>query len=136
MNKEKFEKKMAAFSWKQHQEFLSYHQTLLANDLTFEDAQEWVTTVLREQEEAIKEDYAKKLKFARKCPVCQSPMSLFPVNYSNCSQTGDDSKSVWTCLEQTCLEQIYNKKSIDEILRGQNSGRGLPKVPKVRNCRG
>lgn len=56
-------------------------------------------------------------KFALKCPECKEPMGLFPINTELGDQTGDDSQSVWICPNNDCMETIYNKQTIQEILK-------------------
>jgi len=51
-----------------------------------------------------------------KCPDCQSPMNLFPVNTVPGDQTGDGSQSVWMCPK--CGETVYNLETVAEILTG------------------
>lgn len=54
-------------------------------------------------------------KLALKCPNCATKMHLFPVNTQPGDQTGDASNSQWLCSK--CLETIYNKETVKEILK-------------------
>jgi len=111
INFEKFEKDMAAFSFKQHQDVLTYLLHLETKGWTLEDAQSWIE--------------AKRLKLQTKqtswasfqCPICQASMQLLSVNVSPATQTNDDSKSVWLCANKECMHTIYNKESLQEILK-------------------
>ena len=57
------------------------------------------------------------LHTALRCSECSAVMNLLPVNQSPSDQTGDDSQSVWICSNMKCLETIYNKQSVKEILQ-------------------
>ena len=105
MDTEKFEKDMAVFSFKQHQDVLTYLSHLKATGWTIEDAKVYV------------EDKKKRLATQSKgtppkifpCPDCKSPMQLLPVNDSKATKTNDNSKSVWLCSNKECMNTIYNQ---------------------------
>lgn len=108
---EKFERDMTVFSFKQHQDVLTYLIHLKDKGWTLEDAKRWVTY---QQEKRDKSG----ARFALlNCPLCQSPMRLLSVNIDKSTQTGDDSKSVWLCPKKDCLHAIYNKETTEEIVR-------------------
>jgi len=119
MDTEKFEKDMAVFSFKQHQDVLTYLSHLKASDWTIEDAKEWV--------EGEKKRLSEKSKGTPyqifPCPTCEKPMQLLPVNINEQTKTGDDSKSVWICSNKDCMNTIYNKESINEIIRNITNGK-------------
>jgi len=50
-----------------------------------------------------------------RCPECDAPMSLQPVNFSKGSRTGDKSKAVHSCINEDCRNQIFYNKTIKEI---------------------
>ena len=52
-----------------------------------------------------------------KCPECNTTMRLYPVNTNPGDQTEDDSKSVWVCPNRDCMENIYNKQTMQELLK-------------------
>lgn len=53
------------------------------------------------------------------CPGCDKPMSLLEVNTTPATQTGSpDDKSVWLCSNSKCMNTIYSKQTILEIIAG------------------
>ena len=50
-----------------------------------------------------------------RCAKCGGLSRLYSVNDRPGNQTGDDSKSQWVCLNENCMEIIYNKQSVQEI---------------------
>lgn len=116
MNIERFEKDMAVFSFGQHQDVLTYLTHLKAKGWTVEDAKEWVAgkkkDLVSRQRKA--EEY---IKLSLICPLCSTQMRLLPVNISKETLTNDDSKSVWLCPNKACMNTIYNRESIDELIR-------------------
>ena len=119
MNIKKFEKDMAVFSFKQHQDVLTYIRHLKAMGWILEDAKEWV--------EGEKKRLASNSEGTHyptfNCPTCSKPMQLLPVNVSDGTKTSDDSKSVWLCTNKDCMHTIYSKESINEILRNITNGK-------------
>lgn len=113
MNSEKFEKDMAAFSFGQHQDVLTYLNRLQASGWTVEDAGKWIESKRKE----LTRMPVRAAVF--KCPACKSVMRLLGVNISPATQTNDDSKSVWVCTNKKCMNTIYNKKSVEEILKNR-----------------
>jgi hypothetical protein len=113
MNKKKFEKDMAAFSFGQHQDVLTYLNQLEASGWTIEDAREWI--------QSKREELARRPIRAAvfKCPDCQSPMQLLGLNISPATQTGDDSQSVWLCTNRKCMNTIYNTESVQQIMQNR-----------------
>jgi len=104
IDKKKFEKDLAVFSFRQHQDFLTYLIVLEKNGWTIEDAKVWITN---------SQNAGEKLKAfpVKQCLVCGGAMQLFPVNTISGDQTGDSQDvSVWLCRNNNCLETIYNKK--------------------------
>lgn len=50
------------------------------------------------------------------CPECNSKMTVSPVNVSRCTMVDSIYNSVWTCRNKECMETIYNKETIQEII--------------------
>jgi len=111
----KFENDMAAFSFGQHQDFLNYIGQLSATGWTVEDA----VVYIKQKKKIISESMIKAKAVTYRCPDCQSPMQLFKVNFSPATQTNDNSKSVWLCTNKECMNAIYNKESVEEILKNK-----------------
>lgn len=114
MDKERFEKNMAVFSFHQHQDFLTYFKEVKKYSYTFEDIEKYITVKIKEKEEEIGKA---RNKITKICPVCQSHMILLSVNINAATITGDDSKSMWLCINSNCQETIYNKKDIRTLMR-------------------
>lgn len=55
--------------------------------------------------------------YPKNCPKCKSPMLLRAVNTRTCDQTGDNSKSVHTCTNGECLEQIFYNEDRETLNR-------------------
>ena len=108
---EKFKKDMAAFSFGQHQDVLTYLKRLEVCGWTIDDTKKWVEARQKE----LKRTAVRKIIFT--CPDCQSAMRLLRVNVDPATRTDDDSKSVWLCTNKECMNTIYNKKSVEEILK-------------------
>jgi hypothetical protein len=119
MNRAKFEKDMAAFSFGQHQDVLTYLHQLEISGWTIEDARKWIN----EKRKKMSSKPFRAIVF--KCPDCRSPMQLLEVNTGPATRTNDNSKSVWLCTNKKCMNTIYNKKSVNEILKnhGKNKER-------------
>lgn len=108
---EAFEKNMSAYLFRHHQDFLTYLKVLEQFGYSIEDVHNYVE--------------AKRLSLQTKqvswaffqCPICQTSMQLLSVNISPATQTNDDSKSVWLCLNKKCMHTVYNKESLQEILK-------------------
>lgn len=115
-----FEKDMQAFSFSQHQGFLSYFTRLTQKGWTIEDAKQWVMATLKKMDKDRRQTKRNQKIFNRKmlkCPKCRSTMFIRPVNIDNKTQTGDPKdKSVWICPNQECLHVIYNERTVKEIL--------------------
>jgi DNA-directed RNA polymerase subunit RPC12/RpoP len=50
------------------------------------------------------------------CPRCNSRMAVVPVNISRCTKVDNKYNSVWMCKNKECMNTIYNKETIREIL--------------------
>jgi len=121
MDTDKFEKDMAVFDFRQHQEVLTYLTYLNEKGWTIEDVKGWMDERKRildeNKEQAEREQKAYEEKML-KCPKCGSTMFIRPVNIDNKTQTGDSKdKSVWMCPDKECLYTIYNEKTVQEIVR-------------------
>lgn len=115
MLKEKFEEAMAVFSFRQHQDALSYFKLLKENKYTFKDAEEYIVLKIAEATESKPQAEEPLESLALSCPQCQKAMILLAVNFNAATQTGDPTdKTVWLC--RSCGEAIFNKESIKEIL--------------------
>ena len=101
-----FETLMNAYSLGRMQDFSTYLKTLASKNLTIEDHEAYIAYkidwIMR------KEKRLQHLHGMKRCPLCNGPMSINPVNVSRGTQTGDDSKFVWTCI--SCMEQIFVKE--------------------------
>ena len=57
------------------------------------------------------------------CPDCNEPMVVVPVNVSKCTRVDGDYNSAWTCKNKECMNTIYNKETMQEILmEGKTNG--------------
>jgi len=52
----------------------------------------------------------------RNCPDCNEPMVVVPVNVSRCTQVDKKYNSAWMCKNKECMNTIYNKETMQEIL--------------------
>jgi len=117
MDVEKFKKDMGVFSFKQHQDVLTYLGHLEANGWTIEDARDWVQGEkdrMQKQSEHSNNQRKKAYEPLPRCPECQSPVWLLPVNTGPGDQTGDDSKSMMLCSNKECMHTIYSEKTVQE----------------------
>jgi len=112
-----------SFTFGQLQDIVALIQHLDKNDVTIEKFVSYVQERKLEMVEAEKIAAANLQKQrdkwalrALKCPACETPMNVAPVNTAPGDQTGDDSKSVWMC--HNCWETVYNLETIAEILAG------------------
>lgn len=60
-------------------------------------------------------EFKKDVKI-KKCPDCNEPMMVVPVNVSRCTRVDGDYNSAWTCKNKECMNTIYNKETMQEIL--------------------
>lgn len=115
-----FEKDMQAFSFKSHQEFLSYYKLLLRKGWIIEDAIQWIEATKRKIAKTRRKARHGQIAYKRKmmnCPKCSTKMFIRPVNIDAKTQTGDPKdKSVWMCPNKRCLHVIYNERDIKEIM--------------------
>lgn len=113
MNIERFEKDMAVFSFKQHQDVVAYLNRLETSGWTMEDAREWIGRKRKR--------FAKQTKGIPSpvlpCPLCGNQMNPLPVNINKATQTEDDSKSVWLCQNKQCMHTIYSKQTLEELIK-------------------
>lgn len=100
-----FEKDMAAFSFNQHQDALTYLSQLERKGWTIIDAENWIH---QHRKARAKQTY--------KCPLCGARMRLLSVNDQLGTQTGDPTDhSVFLCNNKNCMNSIYNKQTIEEL---------------------
>lgn len=59
--------------------------------------------------------YIRDIKI-KDCPECNEPMMVVPVNVSRCTRVDGDYNSAWTCKNKECMNTIYNKETMQEIL--------------------
>lgn len=50
------------------------------------------------------------------CPECNSKMTVVPVNVSRCTNVDKKYNSAWMCKNEECMNTIYNKETMQEIL--------------------
>lgn len=117
---EKFKNDMAVFSFKQHQDVLTYLHQLEISGWSISDAKEWVEDSKKKKTTNV---VTQKISF--KCPNCQSPMRLLSVNTNSANQTDDNSKSVWFCTNRTCMNTIYNTESVEEITSKRKNNKNV-----------
>lgn len=55
--------------------------------------------------------------YPKYCEECKAPMLLYEVNTNERNQTGDDSRSVHTCTNRKCLEQIFYNETRETLKR-------------------
>lgn len=110
-----FEENMNAFTFREHQDFITYLLTLRQCGLRVEDAENYV----KEKQKSLEEKKTNFLRPMLRDCTCGATMFLLPINTVPGNQTGDDSQSVWLCQNRSCMETIYNKQSIDEIMGGR-----------------
>jgi len=103
---EKFEKDMVAFAYNQHSSVLNYLSLLGKRGYSLGDVKryvEWKRDQLLTMNNAT--GTAIPLK---KCPECSDGvLKPLPVNTAPGNQTGDDSKIVYTCMNQNCMNQMF-----------------------------
>jgi|GEM_PF-3224852 len=112
MNKD-FRKDMAAFSFKQHQETLTYLSHLEASGWTIEDARKWVAGEQKKLADRSKGIPSQVFP----CPICQKRMMLLPVNVDKATKTNDNSKSVWLCSNKDCMHTIYSDRTVQDVMK-------------------
>jgi ABC-type molybdate transport system ATPase subunit len=117
MDIKQFEKDMSVFSFRQHQDVVTYLERLEITGWTSTDARAWV----KEKQEEIKQRLKgqklniRNLRVIFKCPECKALMQLLPVNVTKATLTGDNSRSMWLCSNKACMNTVYNKESIEEL---------------------
>jgi hypothetical protein len=113
MDKEKFQTDMAAFSFKHHQDFLTYFKMLEKFGYTIGDIENYI--------ELKKSEFGANIESQRnafaKCPDCGSRILILSVNDTASTLIGDDSKSVLMCQNQECMYTEYSNKSTSEWLK-------------------
>ena len=121
MNEEEvreFEKATQAYGFGFQQNVMQYLKLLEQKGYTIADAERYIPAkrkLIDKEAEAFAE--IQKL-MERKCPECSGLMLLLPVNITPETQTGDpDDKSVWLCQNDKCMDTIYNKETIEEIIK-------------------
>lgn len=100
------------------QDLLSILVSIKNSKFSFEE----IISYLRDEKskfvESFKQDQNEQReyeKIAIRCPDCGAVMFLYHVNNKPNVQVGEGLKSQWYCLK--CAHTIFNKKSIQEILK-------------------
>ena len=62
-------------------------------------------------------DMGNRNRIALKCSECQTVMGLFPINTCAGDQVDGSLNSVWICPNKDCMETIYNKQPVREIIK-------------------
>jgi len=107
MNKEKFERDMAVFSFRQHQDFVTWYKALDRLGYTVDDVENYIEM---HRTDLKTDDIRRNPPIP--CPECDAPMIILPVNDSSSTRTGDDAKSVMMCQNKDCMYTDYSIKSV------------------------
>ena len=112
-----FENALGVYSFGFQQEFIQYLETLKQRGYEVADVYNYVEAkkkvLKKESAEAAKDD-----TLIQPCSECPGIMFLLPVNDKPENQTGDPTdKSVWICQNNRCMHTIYNKETIEEIIK-------------------
>jgi len=110
INTDKFEKDMAAFSFKQHQDFLTYFDRLNQLGYSINDVENYVN----ERKSRVKTAFKPGPQI--KCPECGAPMMVLPVNDKPSTQTRDNSRSVLICRNKECMHTVYSEKTAKDMV--------------------
>lgn len=110
MNTEKFEKDMAAFSFGQHQDFLTYLKRLGQFGYSIDDVENYVN----DRKSRVKTSFKPGPQI--KCPECGAPMMVLPVNDKPSTKTGDNSRSVLICNNKGCMHTVYSEKTAKDMV--------------------
>lgn len=113
MNYDLFEQNMAVFSFRQHQDFLTYFETLNQFGYSIRDVQNYI----EKKRSELKAANESKSSPAIKCLDCGSRILILPVNDKPSTQTGDDSKSVMMCQNRQCMYTKYSVKTVGEWIK-------------------
>jgi hypothetical protein len=119
LNIGKFEEKMAAFNFADHQKILTYHKTLERNGLTLEDVKEYVNFKRVEfaEMEAIMSKHNQDLeKILPICPECGSKMGLRIVSRPEGPSNIHGWKSCLECTGENCAAEKYSKMRPERII--------------------
>lgn len=123
-NVEKFEEKMAAFTFADHQKILTYHKTLEAKGFTLDDVKEFVD--FKRQEfadlEAIRAKHKNNFeKMLPVCPECGSKMFLRQVNRPKGPSNIHGWKSCFECTGENCVNEKYTTKRPEDVIKIMSS---------------
>ncbi len=67
---------------------------------------------------------------ARRCPDCGRVMQLYPVNTGPRDQVGGGFHSQWACPGRDCMETIYNRETVDQLMAAMGfSAARAPRQP-------
>ena len=117
---ERFEKAMEAFQWGFQQDVLAYMETLNTQGYTLKDLKDYKNyqiIKMHEEEKTVMAEMREN-NVTADCPDCPALMFAYPVNTEPGNQTDDPTDmSVWVCQNQECMHTIYNKETVDEIIR-------------------
>lgn len=117
----KFEMVTAAFDTGFQQDILSYIITIENQGFTYDDIKDYHKYKIQERKGFVQRELnrLKEGGEAIKCSEseCNGVMLLVSVNTEPGNQTGDDSKSVWMCQNTECMHTIYNKETVQEIIK-------------------
>lgn len=116
MNIADFEEKMKAYSFRQHQAFLTYLQTLSQHGLTIKDTKQYLREK-REQLAELERQAQKTDNFTAvipKCPECDTKLGLRTVS----TPKGPANRYGWrSCLEcPRCGYEQYKRQTVDQLL--------------------
>ncbi len=110
----RFEQLTRVYHFGKIQDFMTFYDVVTRAGYTITDIEDYIETKKATIQAKLLEKPARPV--LKECPECQKSMSLLRVNIDSATQTGDSSKSVWLCMNQDCMNTIYNTESVEEIL--------------------
>jgi len=116
---ERFERAVANHAIGFQQDVFSYIIFIERLGFTVQDIKEFheYSTQKRKKEQKSLDKMDEK-GITKPCSECPAVMFLYDVNFSPNSQTGDEKdKTVWICQNEECMETIYNKETVEEIIK-------------------
>lgn len=114
--------KLDPFNFGQLQTFVTIYTYLKRNGIEPEQLKVYVDNQKKKNKDSLKKQeedlFQQRILWEEqslKCPDCEIPMHLLPVNTNSRNRVGDNYKSQWYC--PNCGEDHYNNEDVDEITK-------------------
>jgi len=116
MNKEKIEKKLAAFSFGQIQDFMTLHNVMHKNNISMADLEGYINGEKARLSKEL-EAFSPPMEKMPKCPKCGNKLAIRPINLPKGPRNRQGWKSLWHCPAGDCVYERYCHMTVAEEIK-------------------